>query len=374
MSPDHLAWVLTGRAAWPSDAQDWASLISQARRANLAARMKQAVDAAGVSPPSAICWQLEGAAKAQRQRARAMALESRRVIQALRGSGVDGVLLKGAAYLVADLPAATARQFGDIDILVAEADLVAAEAALMGGGWISLGVQAYDRRYYREWMHEIPPLTHISRGSVVDMHHTIVPPTSAFRVDGAKLLGAARTVAHDQQLRVLQPVDMVLHSMVHLFTDGEFENGLRDLLDLWDLLRHFERLNPAFWDELFQRADSLGLGRPLHHALDHLERLAGPMVPSHLRGHLRRLQPSAPTRLVMRMLLAVALRPMHPACRTTGDGFARWLLYVRSHWLRMPLRLLLPHLIRKAWMRRFGPSSEVSTPAATTVKPPEPGR
>ena len=28
------------------------------------------------------------------------------------------------------------------------------------------------------------------------------------------------------------------------------------------------------------------------------------------------------------------------------------LLYLRSHYLRMPLYLLLPHLVRKAWMRR----------------------
>jgi len=34
-------------------------------------------------------------------------------------------------------------------------------------------------------------------------------------------------------------------------------------------------------------------------------------------------------------------------------GFARWLLYVRSHALRMPLYLAVPHLIRKAWMRHF---------------------
>jgi hypothetical protein len=29
------------------------------------------------------------------------------------------------------------------------------------------------------------------------------------------------------------------------------------------------------------------------------------------------------------------------------------LLYLRSHYLRMPLYLLLPHLCRKAWMNRF---------------------
>jgi hypothetical protein len=29
-------------------------------------------------------------------------------------------------------------------------------------------------------------------------------------------------------------------------------------------------------------------------------------------------------------------------------GLARWLLYVRGHYQRMPLRLLVPHLVRKA--------------------------
>jgi hypothetical protein len=34
-------------------------------------------------------------------------------------------------------------------------------------------------------------------------------------------------------------------------------------------------------------------------------------------------------------------------------GFARWLLYVRGHYRRMPLRLLVPHLVRKAVRSRL---------------------
>ena len=52
-------------------------------------------------------------------------------------------------------------------------------------------------------------------------------------------------------------------------------------------------------------------------------------------------------------LLTIALRPVHPSCHVPGEGLARWLLFVRSHWLRMPLQLLVPHLVRKAWMARF---------------------
>lgn len=36
---------------------------------------------------------------------------------------------------------------------------------------------------------------------------------------------------------------------------------------------------------------------------------------------------------------------------TWGVGASRWLLYVRSHWMRMPPHLLAQHLPRKAVQR-----------------------
>ena len=40
----------------------------------------------------------------------------------------------------------------------------------------------------------------------------------------------------------------------------------------------------------------------------------------------------------------------HATCRQAGSGAAARALYVRSHWLRMPVHLLLPHLAYKAWL------------------------
>ena len=55
----------------------------------------------------------------------------------------------------------------------------------------------------------------------------------------------------------------------------------------------------------------------------------------------------------MAWMLGLALQPDHPSCDSRWTGLARWLLYVRSHALRMPMRLLVPHLLRKSWMQRF---------------------
>jgi hypothetical protein len=272
--------------------------------------------------------------------------------RALQGLGVPVVLLKGAAYLRAGLPPAAGRVFSDIDILVPRSHIEAAEGELLGAGWISDERDAYNQMYYRQWMHEVPPLRHVQRQSVIDLHHTIAPPTSRFKVDGARLLERIRPIGEGSAFFVLAPEDMLLHSAVHLFQEGEFDHGLRDLLDLRDLLKHFES-DPDFWPTLVQRAKELGLQVPLHHALFHLHRLFGVAPPAGMAQEIDALRSHGPGRSIMARLLDLALRPNHPSCDTRWTGLARWLLYVRSHYLRMPLSLVVPHLVRKAWMQRF---------------------
>ena len=349
---DQLAQLLNGEACWPDADVGWEDLLGQARRAALSARLGHAAaaSAGAAAMPAGAGVLLQSAQKVGEHVAVAMRMEVRRIELALARRDLRCVLLKGAAYLAAGLPAANGRVFGDVDLLVPRVEIERAEGALFAGGWMTSDTGEYSQRYYREWMHEIPPLTHVRRGSVVDLHHTITPPTSAFRVDGAALLAQARPVDGQPGIWILQPVDMVLHSAVHLFAEGEFDRGLRDLLDMIDLLRHFEAVEPGFWSTLLARAEELGLQRPLHHALFHIERLFGPCVPVGMRAQIHAMRAPWLQHALMAWMLAVALRPRHPSAHTAGEGLVRWLLYVRSHWLRMPLRLLLPHLVRKAWM------------------------
>ena len=145
---------------------------------------------------------------------------------------------------------------------------------------------------------------------------------------------------------------MVLHSATHLFQEGEFHHGLRDLLDLRDLLVGFSRA-AGFWPVLFDRAEALRLQVPLHHALVHLQRLFGFAPPADMQARVRSLAPAWLPRQALAWLLGRALLPPHPSCDAPLVDLARWMLYVRSHLLRMPPHLALPHLARKAWMRSF---------------------
>ncbi len=333
---------------------EWEILLGQAMHTKLPAKLAQHFVEHGwlaLVPPQPRQY-LEGGLRLADRQQKEVHWEVDCIRRALQGIDTPVVLLKGAAYLMAKLPAGRARIFSDIDLMVQHDRINEVERALFAAGWISQERDPYNKRYYRQWMHEIPPLTHVQRNTVIDLHHTITPPTSRFKVNGRRLFECILAINGRENLFVLAPTDMVLHSAVHLFQEGEFGHGLRDLLDLKDLLQHFAQ-QPDFWHALFDRADDLGLQIPLFHALFHIRRLFGYAAPDQWSERVDQLAPPALARLAMAWLLGLALRPDHPSCDTRWTGLARWLLYVRSHALRMPLHLVIPHLVRKAWMTRF---------------------
>lgn len=332
--------------------REWETLLSQARQTRLQARLAwHFLDRGQMAEvPQGPRHHLESALRlAERQRNEVL-WEIDCIRRALTKVDTKIVLLKGAAYLSAALPPAPGRLFSDIDIMVDRRQIGSVEGALFAAGWLSEERDSYNDRYYRRWMHELPPMRHVRRGTTIDVHHTITPPTSRFKVDGVRLLERARPVEGEPGLFVLGPADMVLHSATHLFQEGEFGHGLRDLLDLNDLLLHFGR-RAGFWNELLDRAHELRLQVPLSHALTHVSRLFSTSVPPALAARVRSLDGRRFRGLLMTQMLGIALRPEHPSCDGPLSGPVRWLLYLRSHWLRMPPHLLVYHLGRKMVMR-----------------------
>ena len=327
----------------------WDVLVRQARRAGLLARIGCMLEAQGSidTVPDAPRAHLKAAiTMAEAQHAEAMR-ELACIDRALAPTGVKPVLLKGAAYVAGGLLPAMGRVFTDIDILVPKSRLAEVEAALMSHGWATTHHSAYDQRYYRQWMHELPPLRHIRRQTVIDVHHAILPETARLKPSSDKLLTSARPLANLPRFAVLDDVDMVLHSMVHLFHNDDLTHSLRDLSDLDLLLRHLGR-TPAFWPGLVARARELDLARPLHYGLRYTQRfLATPVAPETLAA----TGIDGPGRSITALSDALwtrALRPQHASASDAWTPLALFALYVRAHWLRMPPLLLVRHLTVKA--------------------------
>ena len=97
---------------------------------------------------------------------------------------LDLVLMKGCAYVMLELPIAAGRIFADVDLLVAENQLVEVESLLNSRGWKTKELSPHDDDYYRVWSHELPPIVHRERNVEVDIHHNIVPRTARLKPPG----------------------------------------------------------------------------------------------------------------------------------------------------------------------------------------------
>jgi hypothetical protein len=335
------------------DLGEWDLLLRQATSAKLIACLVCLFDDPALYdlPPAPVRARLEWVRVLVVRHADAVHFELRRIQSALAGLRVPVVLLKGAAYTAAGLAPASGRLFSDIDIMVPKARLPDAESALIMHGWVSNTTDDYDQRYYRQWMHEIPPMQHVRRQTVIDVHHAILPETARVRPDPAKLRAAAVDVPGMPGLQTLAPADMVLHSAVHLFYDGEFDNGLRDLVDLHRLLTQFGA-TPGFWDGLPSRAAALELERPLFYALRYSRLLLGTGVPDAVIAKLAAVAPNPFLMACMDALLLRGLQPAHASCADVLTPIARGLLYIRGNWLRMPPMLLARHLFHKAFISK----------------------
>jgi hypothetical protein len=343
------------RVAAGLDAAGWDLLLRQALGADMSAILLALLEDGGLlaQAPAEARTHLEWARTAGERHAQAVRYEVMQIGRALSGLGLPLILLKGSAYAMAGLAAGRGRLFSDIDILVPKPQLDEVEAALMLHGWASTHQDAYDQRYYREWMHELPPMEHLRRGNVIDVHHAILPETAAVRPDPGKLRAAAvalpGTAAGMPSLRVLAPHDMVLHCAVHLFSEGEFSHGTRNLFDLHRLLVEFGRQD-GFWDGLPARARELELGRPLFYALRYCRRLLGTPIPD---AALREAAPDGPQQPLLALMDGLFLRallPAHPSSADALSPLAHGMLYIRGNWLRMPFLMLARHLFHKAFL------------------------
>ena len=298
------------------------------------------------NPPSWLADRVLSARALVGEYDRSLRWEIDRLDRAFQDADVRWILLKGGAYLAADLPPGRGRRVADVDVLVPHALLVETETVLKAHGWRFGEIDPYDERYYRTWMHELPPMVHDERESIVDVHHAILPRTGRLQPSSARLIDQAIDV-EPTGVRVLCPAHMVLHAAAHLFHDGEIAGAIRDLADLDGLLRTFSR-QPEFWDELIREAPELELKRPAYYAIRYTQRLFDTPVPSGVTAKLDAWSPPGPIRWLMDVLVARAL----PGSSGHASSSAAFALYVRSHWLRMPPWLLVQHLARKSMRPR----------------------
>ncbi len=310
------------------DAEGWTGLFSCARAERIDGSLAMRLADLPLSEAiSTMCDNARREAEFSRTQGMWEVEMARRVLASV---GLPLILLKGSAFAFAGLPAAIGRAIGDLDILLSRDDLPAAEAALLKAGFTWAKDDDYTQAYYRQWMHELPPLYHPQRGGMIDVHHSILPLTARRTPDAAALIEAS--IELKPGVRILCPADMIVHAATHLLADGDLSGGLRNLWDIDRLLRLFSA-DRHFWTELRERARLHQMSEPVALALRLSSTIFATPVEPRLAGYDR-----ISDGLFIRRLLA-------------RDGWGRpirpfnWLgFYIRSHWMRMPPFMLARHL------------------------------
>ncbi|TZG28755.1 nucleotidyltransferase domain-containing protein [Sphingomonas montanisoli] len=311
---------------------DWTALLSIARAerliGSLAVRLKER------DLPVSVMEALEAArvqAAFDHVQARWEVELTRRLLAPL---GIRPILLKGSAFVVAGLAAGEGRMVGDLDILLPADQLNKAEAALLVGGYEWAKDDPYTQAYYRRWMHELPPLIHAERGTMIDVHHTILPLTARPTPDAPALVADAVDIAPG--LATLSPADMIVHAACHLIADGDMAGGLRNLWDIDRLVRDFSR-QANFWPMLAERSGVHQMREPVARTLRLTHQLYETPVDHAVAGHTR-----ASDALFVRRLLS------RDGWGRQTNRATRLAFYIRSHWMRMPPLMLARHLWIKA--------------------------
>ncbi|PKP92122.1 MAG: hypothetical protein CVT77_09885 [Alphaproteobacteria bacterium HGW-Alphaproteobacteria-16] len=326
------------------DADQWTALLAAARAEQLIGSLAFRLD--GIPIPAAARRVLDDARAAAEQGRMAALWEAEMARRALGPTDMPVVLLKGTAFVAAGLAAGVGRQIGDLDILVPRDRIDEAEALLLTAGWEWVKPDPYDDAYYRQWMHELPPLIHRERDRMIDVHHTILPLTARVRPDAARLI--ARSVALENGLRILSREDIVIHAAAHLIADGDMQGGLRNLWDIDRLCREFVGEDERFYLGLYEESWFQGLFDAVTRSLRLAHQIFGTPIESYVE----------PIRVDMRARTSDAFFRRRLLARDGWGQPTRKLtelaFYLRGHWLRMPPLMLVRHLWTK-WRKGHSP-------------------
>ena len=268
--------------------------------------------------------------------------EGQEIHELLMAQGVVPVFLKGAAYIIAATKNANGRLCSDIDLLVKEDVLAVSEATLLNNFWYHKSITDYDDKYYREYAHEIPPLYHLTRGPVLDLHHNLFLPVSGKAPPLEQFWEGV--VLQESGRYTLEPAAMFMHSIIHLMLNEEVVHGFRDMVDLKCLAEQFN--NEPFW----QRVEQLAIESHFETELT----VVLTLLNTWFDGNYPVLQPvgrSQRTKLKwLTRIYKYALIPDHPALHSVRSGVARFMVFVRGHSIKMPFTVLVKHFSIKLWL------------------------
>ncbi|MBI4219103.1 MAG: nucleotidyltransferase family protein [Chloroflexi bacterium] len=193
--------------------------------------------------------------------------ELAKILEALRGAGIEAIVLKGAALAETVYRDPGVRPMADLDLLVRDAGATAAQAIVQDMGYREHGTPE-DREETAEWHRHLPVLLGVGKPTVVEVHRHVVRLDSPLHFDISGFWKRARAcVIAGAASRVLSPEDQLIHLCLNFFMDRRFRSGnaLNQLTDISEVSKG--RAGSVDWDLLASLATEYRVAGPLGCAL-----------------------------------------------------------------------------------------------------------
>ncbi|HAT42931.1 MAG TPA: hypothetical protein DCS87_14575 [Rheinheimera sp.] len=247
------------------------------------------------------------------------------------------LLVKGVAYRLHKFAFAAGRVFSDLDLLVPATKVQPTVELLQSAGFMDSTEHDYDRRYYLEWSHQHPPLRHYTRGSEIDLHHTIFFAKSTVHVDIHKFIENS-TRLNGSCFSLPAAADMFVHSCLHLLFQEEYHKITKDLVDLHELYKSIDNKAAIIQSAaLTNKPEVVALGLHLLATLFNVELSKEEMAFVSRQNRLSRLA------------VAYLVRKLTEGC---NNRLAKLWWVARGHLIKMPWYLLIYHSVAKVWFLR----------------------
>jgi hypothetical protein len=236
---------------------DWKRLDTCAREHDLGPRAYAGLRANGVidAVPPLVRGSLQEQYFATAIRNTVLLRELSRLLSAFRSQGIPVILLKGAS-LAATIPGIVAlRPMRDIDLLVPDSDVPAAERLFEASGYALEPDYQARRDWYRAHHYHLAFHSHPSTGPAIacEVHWQLERVSRPFAIDTEGLWARSQPVTvNGAGARALSPEDVLLHLCLHA-CKHRLAGGFRAFCDIADVIRGFA--GQLDWTQLHARAN-----------------------------------------------------------------------------------------------------------------------
>lgn len=262
---------------------DWNALVDQAVRHGVAPLLWERLKAISVAATPSALERLHESYLHNALRNTAALDELSPVLASLKREEIPVIVLKGAhlASTVYGNPAL--RPMADIDLLVPPINLPRIKTMLfeLGYCWIASSSPGTDY----ETHHHLQVF--FKTGAIpIEIHRSIVPTDSPFRVDVGGMWARAReTHIAGIDVRVFAPEDLVLYLCLHASYNHRFDIPLLFLCDIAAAVEHHR--NEIDWSRFVEVANHEGTSRFIYCSLRFVQSLLGIDFPRRALNGLR---------------------------------------------------------------------------------------